>query len=222
MKEKILMAEDEAELAKALKTILEFSDYDVTNVYNGKDALEKTQQENFDLIILDVMMPVMDGIEALKKMRSSGVNTPVMLLTAKSQVEDKVDGLDAGANDYLTKPFNRKELLARVRALLRINEEKKEQFSIGNIIFNKESSQLSNAKTNLHLNHKECEIMEMLLKNQNRTITAKELNKKVWENDSEDETAVSMYMSYLQDKFKALDANISISKDNGYILETIL
>lgn len=216
------MAEDEAELAKALKTILEYSDYDVTNVYNGKDALEKTQQENFDLIILDVMMPVMDGIEALKKMRSSGVNTPVMLLTAKSQIEDKVDGLDAGANDYLTKPFNRKELLARVRALLRINEEKKEQFSIGNIIFNKENSELSNEKTNLHLNHKECEIMEMLLKNQNRTITAKELNKKVWENDSEDETAVSMYMSYLQDKFKALDANISISKDNGYILETIL
>ena len=222
MKEKILIAEDEKELAKAIKTILEYNNYDTKVVYTGKEAIDETKEEVYDLIILDIMMPVINGIEVTKTLRNMGVNTPIMLLTAKSEIDDKVEGLDAGANDYLAKPFNRKELLARIRALTRLNEEKKEKYDIGNIIFNKEESELSNNKAVYHLNNKECRIMEILVKNQERKISADELNKKIWENDTKDESAIHMYISYLQDKFSALDANIKINDNNGYILETKL
>jgi DNA-binding response OmpR family regulator len=222
MKEKILIAEDEKELAKALKAILEYSNYNVSVVYNGKDALEKTKENNFDVIIMDIMMPIMDGITSLKEMRKDGINTPIILLTAKSQVDDKVEGLDAGANDYLTKPFNKKELLARIRALTRVEDEKKEKYSIGNIIFNKENSEISNNKAVFHLNNKECEIMEVLIKNQERNITANELSQKIWQTGKNEESAVTMYISYLQEKFSALNANIIINDKNGYILENKL
>ena len=219
MKEKILLAEDEKDLSKAVKAILEYNGYSVSVVHNGRDAVEQTKQDSFDAIIMDIMMPVMDGIEALKEIRKSGVNTPTMLLTAKSQIDDKVEGLDAGANDYLTKPFNRKELLARIRAMTRVQNEQKEKYNIGNIVFNKQNAEISNNKAVLHLNEKECEIMEMLIKNQERKITANELNKKIWQTDNDEETAVTMYMSYLQDKFSALEANVQINKENGYVLE---
>ena len=222
MSEKLLIAEDEKELAKAVKTILQHSGYEVTVTYNGKDALEKTKTEKFDVIIMDIMMPVMDGIEALKNMRKSGVNTPVILLTAKSQIDDKVDGLDSGANDYLTKPFDKKELLARIRALIRVNNEKKEKFNIGNLVFSKEKSEISNQKSVLHLNDKECEIMEILVKNQERNVTVDELSKKVWQTNTVEEGAVKMYISYLQDKFSALQADIVINDKNGYNLESKL
>ena len=125
MKEKILISEDEQELAKAVKTILSFSGYEVEVAYNGEEAINKVKKNVFDVIIMDIMMPIKDGIEALKEMREMGVHTPVILLTAKSQIDDKVEGLDAGANDYLTKPFDKKELLARIRAMIRTNNEKK-------------------------------------------------------------------------------------------------
>jgi DNA-binding response OmpR family regulator len=222
MKEKILIVEDEKELAKALKAILEHSNYTVSVVYNGKDALEKTQDDKFDVIIMDIMMPVMDGVTALKEMRKAGINTPIILLTAKSQVDDKVEGLDAGANDYLTKPFNKKELLARIRVLTRAEDEKKEKYSIGNIVFNKENSEISNDKAVFHLNNKESEIMEVLIKNQERNITANELSQKIWQTGKTEESAVTMYISYLQEKFLALNANVVINDKNGYILESKL
>jgi DNA-binding response OmpR family regulator len=171
---------------------------------------------------MDIMMPIMDGITSLKEMRKDGINTPIILLTAKSQVDDKVEGLDAGANDYLTKPFNKKELLARIRALTRVEDEKKEKYSIGNIIFNKENSEISNNKAVFHLNNKECEIMEVLIKNQERNITANELSQKIWQTGKNEESAVTMYISYLQEKFSALNANIIINDKNGYILENKL
>ena len=127
MKEKILIAEDDKELAKAIKIILEYNNYEVTVTNNGLEALQKTDEENFNCIILDIMMPVMNGIDSLKEMRANGINTPIILLTAKAQIDDKVEGLDAGANDYLTKPFNKDELLARIRAQTRVIEEKKEK-----------------------------------------------------------------------------------------------
>ena len=222
MKEKILIADDEKELARAVGMILRYSNYDVDIVENGEQAVIKASENIYDVIILDVMMPVMDGIQALKEMRKNNVKTPILLLTAKSQVDDKVEGLDAGANDYLTKPFDKKELLARVRALTRIKEEKEEKYKIGNIIFNKENSEISSEKASLHLNNKECEMMEVLVKNQERAIDKKELSKIIWKNGNNDENIVNMYISYLQDKFSALSANIKINYKNGYVLEKIL
>lgn len=221
MKEKILIAEDEKELAKAVKIILEYNGYEVTVTNNGAEALRKTEEDSFNCIILDIMMPVMNGIDSLKEMRANGINTPIILLTAKAQVDDKVEGLDSGANDYLTKPFNKDELLARIRAQTRTVEEKKEKYKIGNILFNKESSEISNNNISFKLNNKECEIMEMLAKNQDRSISAKELNKKIWKDEKYKANAVPMYISYLQEKFIALDANVKIHDKNGYSIKTL-
>lgn len=222
MKEKILIAEDEKELAKAIKIILEYNNYEVTVTNNGLEALQKTDEENFNCIILDIMMPVMNGIDSLKEMRANGINTPIILLTAKAQIDDKVEGLDAGANDYLTKPFNKDELLARIRAQTRVIEEKKEKYKIGNILFDKEIPEISNNNISFKLTNKECEIMEMLAKNQDRRISVRELNKKIWQNEKYKTNAVSMYISYLQEKFVALDANVKINDKNGYLIEPIL
>ena len=219
---KILLADDEKELSRATGAILKYSNYEVDIVYNGKEAVDKVQDNIYDLIILDVMMPVMDGIQALKEMRKNNIKTPIMLLTAKAQIDDKVEGLDSGANDYLTKPFDKKELLARIRALTREQEENKEKYKIGNITFDKETSEISNKNTSLHLNNKECEIMEFLVKNQERNITKKELKKRIWVKENKDENIVTMYISYLQEKFLALGANIKINDKNGYVLEKIV
>ena len=218
---KILLADDEKDLSKAVGTILTYSNYDVDIVSNGKEALEKINNTIYDLIILDIMMPVMDGIQALKEIRKNNIKTPVILLTAKSQVDDKVEGLDSGANDYLTKPFDKKELLARIRALTRIKEENEEKYEIGNIVFDKETSALSSDKASLHLNNKECEIMEFLVKNQERNVSKKELKKRIWVKENNDDNIVTMYISYLQEKFSALGANIKISDKNGYVLEKL-
>ena len=219
MKEKILIAEDEKELAKAIRAILQFNNYDVDVTNNGQEALDRTKEVIYNAIILDIMMPVMDGITALKEMRKNGINTPIILLTAKSQVDDKVEGLDSGANDYLTKPFNKKELLARIRAVTRTSEMQKEKYKIGNILFDKENSRISNSISEFNLNNKECEIMEMLIKNQDRNITNTEIVKRIWSNEQIEDSAAEMYISYLQDKFQALDANVEINNKNGYILE---
>ena len=219
---KILLADDEKELARAVGTILKYSNYEVNIVNNGKEAVEMVKENMYDLIILDVMMPVMDGIQALKEMRKNNIKTPIILLTAKAQIDDKVEGLDSGANDYLTKPFDKKELLARIRALTREQEENKEKYKIGNIIFDKETSEISNQNTSLHLNNKECEIMEFLVKNQERNITKKELKKRIWVKENKDENIVTMYIAYLQEKFLALGANIKINDKNGYVLEKIV
>lgn len=222
MKEKILIAEDEKELNRALKTILELSGYEVKSTFNGKEAVEATQANTYNLIILDVMMPIMDGLEAVREMRGSGITTPIIMLTAKSTIDDKVEGLDNGANDYLTKPFDKKELLARIRAHIRSGQDKKEKVYIGNIIFNKEESELYSNKASFKLNTKECELMDILVNNQDRNITPTELSKKIWQSDELQEDAINMYISYLQNKFTALDANVKINHENGFILEKLI
>ena len=220
MKNKILLAEDEKDLAKAVRAILVFSNYDTDVAYNGKEAVQYAKDNNYDVIIMDIMMPIMDGIEAVKELRKIGIDTPVILLTAKSQVDDKVEGLDAGANDYLTKPFDKKELLARIRALIRTNEQKKQKYNIGNVIFNKETSELSNEVASFHLNSKECDILELLVKNQESAIQAEDLGKKVWGEAEDTSSSIPMYISYLQNKFVALESNVTINNENGYVLET--
>ncbi len=169
------------------------------------------------------MMPIMDGLEAVREMRESGIKTPIIMLTAKSTIDDKVEGLDNGADDYLTKPFDKKELLARIRAHIRSEQEKKGKFFVGNIVFDKEEAEISSNKASFRLNPKECEIMEILVRNQDRNITPNELSKKIWQTKDLQESAVNMYISYLQDKFTALDANIKINdKEDGFILEKLV
>ena len=220
MNPKILVVEDEKDLARAIRAILEFSKYSVTIAYNGQEALDEVKKQKFEVILMDVMMPVMDGITALKEMRKTGINTPIIMLTAKSQIDDKVEGLDSGANDYLTKPFDKKELLARIRALTRNSEEEKEKFVIGNITFSKENSELYNEKMVLKLNKEECDIMEILAKNSERSIFKEELCSRIFEDSNTDNNeALNMYMSFLKDKFEALGSDSIIDDSNGYIIK---
>ena len=220
MNPKILVVEDEKDLARAIRAILEFSKYSVTVAYNGQEALDEVKKQKFDVILMDVMMPIMDGITALKEMRKTGINTPIIMLTAKSQIDDKVEGLDSGANDYLTKPFDKKELLARIRALTRNSEEEKEKFVIGNITFSKENSELYNEKMVLKLNKEECDIMEILAKNSERSIFKEELCSRIFERSNNDNNeALNMYISFLKDKFEALGSDSIIDESNGYIIK---
>jgi DNA-binding response OmpR family regulator len=219
---KILLVEDEKDLARAESKILEFNKYEVKVANNGQEALDMQKEDNFDVVILDIMMPVMDGMTCLKEMRKTGINTPVILLTAKAQVDDKVEGLDAGANDYLVKPFNMKELLARIRVLTRDNEQKNNLFVVGNITFDKEKAELSNNKQMVFkLSDKETGIMEMLIKNQDRKITKAELGQRVWQDDDVEDASVKMYMSYLKEKFSALESEVVINEEDGYKLEKL-
>ena len=219
MKDKILVAEDERELSKAITKILTINNYDVTSVYNGKEALSELKENSFNVIILDIMMPILDGISCLKQLRQNGIKTPVILLTAKSQIDEKVEGLDSGANDYLTKPFSYKELLARIRAVTRIQKEEKEKFEIGNLIFDKEKSELSNSQSSLHLNTKECNLMEILVKNKQTPLKEKEITNFVWQNEPVENLSLQMYISYLQNKFELLNSNLKIENNRkGYFL----
>ena len=220
MGEKILIAEDEKELAKAVKAILNYSGYEVDIANDGEKAVNLVKQKVFDVIIMDIMMPVMDGITALKEIRRMGVHVPVILLTAKPEIDDKVEGLDAGANDYLTKPFDKKELLARIRAMTRTNNEKKQKYNIGNVFFDKETSELSSNKAVFHLNQKESDILEILVNNQQTKLTENELEKIIWNSEENAFNAVPMYISYLKNKLSALDANVTICSENGYKLES--
>lgn len=222
MNEKILLADDVKDLARAVGAMLRYNKYDVDVVHNGQEAVKKATENLYDVIILDVMMPIMDGIEAVKEIRKLNIKTPIILLTAKSQVEDKVEGLDSGANDYLTKPFNKDELLARIRALTRIKEENIEKYKIGNITFDKEASKIFSDKATFRLNNKECEVMEFLVKNQERSVTEDELKQRIWLNEKNTESIVPMYISYLQEKFTALDADVKINDKNGYSLERLV
>ncbi len=222
MKLKILLADDVEELAEAIGEMLKFNNYDVDIVYNGKDAFNKAKEEKYDCIILDIMMPIMDGVEVVKKIRKLNIKTPIILLTAKSMIDNKVEGLDAGANDYITKPFEKKELLARIRALTRIEEDYKEKYELGNLIFNRENSQLSKDKTSLNLSKQECNIIELFIKNPERKISGDELKQRIWTNEQNSDNIVPMYMTFLQEKFNALDANIIINDIDGYKLEKMI
>ena len=222
MKLKILLADDVQELAKAVRAILEYNDYEVDIVENGKEALDKVNKNVYDCIILDVMMPVMDGFETVKQMRKLNIKTPIILLTAKTLVDDKVEGLDSGANYYLTKPFEKKELLATIRSLTRVKEENEEKYEIGNLVFNKENSQLSRDKISLNLNSKECDIMEFFIKNPERKISEDELKQRIWTSENNCNNVVPMYITYLQEKFTALNANVRIDDINGYSLEKLV
>lgn len=220
---KLLYAEDEKSMSEAVTDILTYHNYSVDSVYNGKDALDYAQTEHYDGIILDIMMPGLNGIEVLKKLRKSGNKTPVLLLTAKSEIENRIEGLDAGADDYLPKPFNMGELLARVRAMLRCREEfTPDILKVGNISLNMQNYELSGNGQSFVLPKLEYKLIELLMLNKNIYLSTEDLLTKVWGYETDaDIGVVWVYISYLRKRLAALNANVKIKamRNIGYTLE---
>ena len=218
---KILYAEDTVDLNRAVSVVLEHEGLEVTTCYDGIQASEALASQVFDLVILDIMMPGKSGIDVLREMRATGDVTPVILLTAKAEVDDRVDGLMAGADDYLPKPFAMKELVARVHSLARRNTD----YGTGNLTFgdvelNAETYELK-AHTSVRLSHVEFELLRTFILNRNRALSADFLLGRVWTDDDEaDQATVSLYVRYLRSKLEAIDAHVTIAEiDGGYILE---
>ena len=222
---RLLLAEDERDLADALEAMLKHNNYSVDTVDNGQDALDYLMLDDYDGAILDVMMPKMDGVTVVRKLRENKKNTPVLLLTAKSEVEDKVYGLDSGADDYLTKPFVIKELLARVRSMTRRQATfTSNVLELGNVSLSKYTFELSTDKDKVRLSNKEYQMMEMLMRNPGNVIQTEQFLERIWGYDSDSEiNVVWVNISYLRKKMKALDANIQIkaTRNVGYTLEIV-
>jgi DNA-binding response OmpR family regulator len=219
---RILLAEDEHALAKVIVKILESNNYSADAVYNGEDALTFLESGCYDVAILDVMMPKMDGITVLKKLRAHGNLIPILILTAKSEVDDKVLGLDSGANYYLTKPFDAKELLAAIRAITRGQDSADSKLTVGNITLNRATFELESPTNSFRLANKEFQMLEFLMSNPNHVISAERFMEKIWGYDSDTEiNIVWVYISYLRKKLAALHANIQIKaiRKVGYSLE---
>lgn len=222
---RLLYAEDELSMSEAVTDILTFHKYSVDAVYDGEQAFFYAMNESYDGIILDIMMPKMDGVEVLRKLRASGNNTPVLLLTAKSEISDRISGLDAGADDYLPKPFNMGELLARVRAMLRRRENyTPEILQCGNLYMNMQNYELSANGKAYTLPNLEYKMMEILMLNQGQYISTEDLLIKVWGYETDaDIGIVWVYISYLRKRISALGAKAEIKakRNIGYTLEAI-
>ncbi len=219
---RILLAEDEKTLSKVLVKILMKNNYSVDPVYDGEDALYYALNQNYDLVILDIMMPKKDGITVLKEIRNAQNPVPVLLLTAKAEVEDKVLGLDSGADDYLSKPFDTRELLARIRVLTRNKAEVDHKITIGNITLDKTTCEVSSPSASFRLTNKEFKMLEYFMTNPNKILSANQIIEKVWDFESETESnTVWVYISYLRKKLSAMNANITIkaTRNIGYYLE---
>lgn len=220
---KILVVEDEIALSDALKEILKRNQYNVDTVDNGEDGLEYALTGLYDCIILDIMLPIMDGLQVLKILRKSKISTPVMLLTAKSDIDDKITGLDCGADDYLTKPFVTGELLARVRALTRrTGEVNVDTYEFHGLSLNKNTYMLSFESQSVKLSLKEYQIMEILIMNPNQIITKERFIEKIWGFDSDVEyNNIEVYISFLRKKIHSINSNavIHTARGVGYYLE---
>lgn len=220
---KLLYAEDEISMSEAVVDILTYHKYTVDAVYDGKEALDYARTEKYDGIILDIMMPGMDGTEVLRTLRREGCTTPVLLLTAKGEIEDRILGLDLGADDYLPKPFAMGELIARVRAMLR----RKENFTpdvlrCGNLSLNIQNAELRCGEQFFILPKLEYQLMELLMLNQGIFLSSEELLVRVWGYNTEAELGIVwVYLSYLRKRLTALNANVVIRarRNVGYTLE---
>ena len=220
---KILVVEDEEALAEALSEILKRNKYSVDTVYNGEDGLDYALTDIYDCILLDIMLPKMNGLDVLKCLRKRKISTPVLLLTAKSDTEDKIKGLDSGADDYLTKPFVSGELLARVRSLTRRKGEVvTDEFTFGDISLNKSTFSLSKDEQFVKLSLKEYQIMEMLIANPRQLIPKERFIEKIWGYESDVEyNNVEVYISFLRKKLSVVGSNVTIktARGIGYFLE---
>ena len=220
---RLLLAEDEKSLARAVSAILEKNNFSVDVVYDGADALDWLRAGNYDGAVLDIMMPKMDGITVLKTIRAEGNRLPVLLLTAKSEIDDKVEGLDSGANDYLTKPFAAKELLARIRAMTRAQTaQPSSTLQVGNLTLDRATFELKSPSGSFRLANKEFQMLETLMANPKTLVSTERFMEKIWGYDSEAEiNVVWVYISYLRKKLTALNANVQIkaTRNAGYSLE---
>ena len=221
---RILLAEDERSLSRAVIALLEKNNYSADAVYDGQEALEYLEAGNYDALILDLMMPKMDGLTVLRTLREQGNPIPVLILTAKSEVDDKVLGLDTGANDYLTKPFSTQELMARIRAMTRSQTggQVTSRLTFGNITLDQATFELSSPAGSFRLANKEFQMMEMLMRNPRQIIPTERFLERIWGYDSEVELSVVwVYISYLRKKLSALRSNIQIkvTRNAGYSLK---
>lgn len=220
---RLLLAEDERILSDALVEVLTHNNYSVDAVYNGQDAIDYLLAGDYDAAILDIMMPKKDGITVLKELRSAGFATPVIMLTAKSQIEDRVEGLDSGADDYLTKPFAMAELLARVRAISRRQPELTgTDLKFRDLKLDRADYSLTGPEGQIRLANKEYQIIEMLMTNSGQVISTERFMERVWGYDSEAEiNVVWVNISGLRKKIASLGAHVQIkaARGVGYILE---
>ena len=220
---RLLFAEDEKSLSRAVCEILKKNNYSVDPVYDGRDALDYLVAGEYDGAILDVMMPGMDGFEVLRAARAQGVKTPVLMLTARAEVDDKVLGLDSGANDYLTKPFATKELLARIRAMTRQAAVQADAvLRFGNLSLNQATLELKGPEGSFRLGGKEYQLMELLMANAGRIIPTERILERVWGYDTDtDISVIWVYISYLRKKLTAVGADVVIkaTRNAGYSLE---
>ena len=220
---RLLFAEDDKDLSRAITALLTRSNYSVDPVYNGRDALDYALSGANDGIILDVMMPGMDGMEVIRRVRQAGVGTPCIMLTAKDAVSDRIEGLDAGADDYLPKPFAAGELMARLRALLRRRGEfGGDELSFGDLTLNRGSYTLSCGQRQARLGGKAFQVMEMLMLSPRRVFSANQIIEKIWGWDSEAEiNVVWVNISFLRKKIVELGARVEIrvTRGAGYSLE---
>ncbi len=220
---RILVAEDEAALSKAYAQVLIMQGYEVEPVYDGKAALEAANSGTYDLMIFDVMMPKMSGLEVLKALREAGNTTYVIMLTAMSELDDKVEGLESGADEYLTKPIPLKELAARVRSLeRRIDTNYNENvLTFGSVKLNVSQQELS-AKNSIILAGKETKLMEVLMLNKNKKLSTEYIYNHVWSKDDDSDTGyVWIYISYLKQKLKAINANVDILGEENREFELV-
>lgn len=220
---RILIAEDETDIADALVAIMQKNNYCADSVNNGNDALEYAQSGNYDAVILDIMMPGMDGIEVLTELRKSGNKIPVLLLTAKSELSDRVHGLDCGADDYLPKPFAVSELMARVRAMLRRRSDyQPDIISVNNVMLNKSTMEIEYESAGIRLVAREFQVLEVLMDNVKRIMTTDYLMEHIWGWDSNvDVSIVWVTISGIRKKLAEIDAPLSIKtiRGVGYVLE---
>ena len=220
---RILLAEDERSLSRAIMALLERNHYSADAVYDGEEALAYLECGNYDALILDLMMPKLDGLSVLRRLREGGNRIPVLILTAKSEVDDKVLGLDTGANDYLTKPFSTPELMARIRAMTRSQTtQATSRLMFGNITLDQTTFELSSPSSSVRLTNKEFQMMELLMRNPRQRISSERFLERIWGYDSDVElNVVWVYLSYLRKKLAALQANVQIKafRNAGYALE---
>lgn len=209
---KLLLAEDTTDLNNVVTSMLKMQGFDVDSVLDGEQALNMAMTNGYDGIILDIMMPKINGLDVLKEIRKRNIVTPVLMLTAKAEVDDKVDGLDAGADDYLTKPFAMKELMARVKAMTRRGSQYvSKELAIGDITLKADSLELIASNT-VRLSIKEFELMQALIVNQDRSLNYKYLLEHVWKEDvSVQEETVWLYIKFLKEKLGYINSSVFIS-----------
>lgn len=222
---RILFVEDEPSIAEAVASLLKKQHYSVDLAYDGETGLDYAASGVYDLLVLDIMLPKIDGITLLKTLRKQNIRTPIIMLTAKSEVDDKVLGLDAGADDYLTKPFQMKELLARIRSLSRRKDldYQEDQLAFGNVVLARNELQLATTTNQVVLSPKEMKLMELFLSRPKVILSKETIINKIWGFDPDvEENRVEIYVSLLRKKLTLLEADIGIRtiRNAGYILQS--